>query len=253
MARNIDHEERWLFLDEVCFFRNLGYKRIKKYPSREILKTVVKSPSLASKLGLDGEETGVTPLIIRQVSGDEDDLHMFVNTEYIRKYMQEKTVLIVHEADACFYEPLEAFLGFLMYDGIYNVRREARQISVPFPVVPYPSFFMHLCLDEFFQSSGSELRDRVRQCNDEALKRVIVNDTKGKHDGWSAAACSVRDADWFLSMDFGSLVEELEEFRDHRGKKVSDYTLRSGFLNDPLQYNGRVGEIEVTLPEMLVP
>merc|ERR1712232_353016 len=98
----------------------------------------------------------------------------------------KKSGLIVHEADACFYEPLEAFL---MYDWIYGVRREARRISVPFTAIPFPLFFMNMCLNDFVQASGNELHQLLQQHN-HSLLRHIEND--GSHSVWRTGMFPVR-------------------------------------------------------------
>lgn len=105
-----DHEARWRFLEETCFFwRNLGFKKIKAYPRERI--------------GGDG--------------------HIgFGKTRYLRKYMGVSPERIVtHEADPMFQQPLESFLSFLCSE-------EHERETVPFFVLPFPGKFMTMSLSD---------------------------------------------------------------------------------------------------------
>mmetsp|Transcript_124687 Transcript_124687/g.248919 ORF Transcript_124687/g.248919 Transcript_124687/m.248919 type:complete len:651 (-) Transcript_124687:30-1982(-) len=110
-----DHEARWHFLEETCFFgHNLGFKKIKKlYPAEE----------LAPRNCTSGH---------------------FCATKYVRKYMvsSNSTNYITHEADPMFHEPLENFLEFLCGEQVETQ-------YVPFYVLPFPNVFMALSLQDY--------------------------------------------------------------------------------------------------------
>jgi len=119
-----DHEARWQFLEETCFFgHNLGYKKIrKKYTKDEVL--MKETPSDSST---------------------EDESRGFGETKYLRKYMVSNNY-VTHEADPMFHEPLENVLDFLC-----NEREET--VIIPFYVLPFPSSFMGLSLEDHLQGT----------------------------------------------------------------------------------------------------
>jgi hypothetical protein len=126
-----NHENRWQFLEETCFFgHNMGFKKIKKlYPRDEILRST-------SAVAIDDLNATSHPL---------EDESGFGATEYIRKYMVSNNGenYITHEADPVFHKPLENFLGFLCKE-----EDEQFTVTVPFYVLPFPSSFTALSLDD---------------------------------------------------------------------------------------------------------
>lgn len=122
-----DHEARWHFLEETCFFgHNLGFKKIrKKYPKDQVLEKEAPSAGAIDALN--------------DIS--EDSSHGFGDTKYIRKYMVGRDNYITHEADPMFHKPIEKFFGFLCG------QEEAQTLAVPFYVLPFPDSFTGLCLD----------------------------------------------------------------------------------------------------------
>lgn len=141
-----DHEARWAFLEETCFFgHNLSFKKIpKKYARDEILP---KAEALASS---------------------EDNHHGFGGTEYMRKYRVASNGenYITHEADPVFHEPLENFFGFLCGN---EAEEDSKMITVPFHVLPFPGDFMALNLNSSDNSANlaldleGDLDERKRQ------------------------------------------------------------------------------------------
>jgi len=119
-----DHEARWHFLEETCFFgHNLGFKKIrKKYPKDQVLEKEV--PSAGA------------------LDASEDKSQGFGDTKFIRKYMVGPDNYITHEADPMFHKPIENFFGFLC-----GKEEEEQTLAVPFYVLPFPDSFTGLCLD----------------------------------------------------------------------------------------------------------
>jgi len=124
-----DHEARWQFLEETCFFgHNLGYKKIKKqYPKEDIL---------------DGSANP---------EGCDDNCQGFGATKYLRKYIVSNNSenYITHEADPMFHKPLENFLGFLCEE-----EHEENRVTVPFYVLPFPGCFTALSLDNYVNDAN---------------------------------------------------------------------------------------------------
>eukprot|EP00931_Biecheleriopsis_adriatica_P086948 TRINITY_DN61497_c0_g1_i1.p1 TRINITY_DN61497_c0_g1~~TRINITY_DN61497_c0_g1_i1.p1 ORF type:complete len:672 (+),score=109.66 TRINITY_DN61497_c0_g1_i1:70-2085(+) len=120
-----DHEARWRFLEDTCFWwHNLGFKKIPKKFRREdvILKH---APNAAAEC--------------------PDSGYGFGSTEYLRKYRCGE--YITDEADPLFHKPLENFLGFLCSKG------EEQSVTVPFSVLPFPGCFVALCLEHHVRST----------------------------------------------------------------------------------------------------
>jgi hypothetical protein len=127
-----DHEARWHFLEETCFFgHNLGYKKIKKaFPREDILRTM---PAIADSRECCAEGSELRP-------ASEDTSHGFGATRYLRKYLLPGGY-VTHEADPMFHQPLENFFNFLCGD------EQGDKITVPFYMLPFPESFMGLSLD----------------------------------------------------------------------------------------------------------
>lgn len=131
-----DHEARWHFLEETCFFgHNLGIKKINKlYPWGELC---------------------------------QDDSSGFGETKYLRKYIVSTPEKIVtHEADPMFHEPLEKFLQFLCSE-------EEEWVIVPFYVLPFPEKFMTLSLEDHIKG---EMVAFDLEGNPEERRRQRVSD-----------------------------------------------------------------------------
>jgi hypothetical protein len=137
-----DHDARWNFLEETCFFgHNLGYKKIKKmYPRDDILDK--EAPS------------GVISETSNEVVACADNYRGFGETKYLRKYMVSGQCenYITHEADPIFHKPLENFLGFLCCK-----EQEDERVTVPFYVLPFPGDFTALSLDSHVNDTTSVL------------------------------------------------------------------------------------------------
>eukprot|EP00928_Gymnodinium_smaydae_P011309 TRINITY_DN14189_c2_g7_i1.p1 TRINITY_DN14189_c2_g7~~TRINITY_DN14189_c2_g7_i1.p1 ORF type:complete len:743 (+),score=122.00 TRINITY_DN14189_c2_g7_i1:175-2229(+) len=133
-----DHEARWQFLEETCFFgHNIGFKKIrKKYSREEVLPKVEKC--------LSSEPASEACAAV--ASYCEGDNLGFGETKYIRKYMVSNSY-VTHEADPMFHEPIENFLGFLNQD-------EEECAIVPFYVLPFPGCFVDLRLEDYVQGSN---------------------------------------------------------------------------------------------------
>lgn len=134
-----DHDARWHFLEETCFFgHNLGFRKIpKKYPRDEILVKDVCA------------QDAVQPFS----GGAEDSSRGFGDTKYIRKYRVSSASgnFITHEADPMFHKPLENVLGFLCGSG------EEEKVAVPFYVLPFPGHFEGLSLDSYAKGTNLTL------------------------------------------------------------------------------------------------
>lgn len=130
-----DHEARWHFLEETCFFgHNLGYKKIKKaFPREDILRTM---PAIG-----DSGESCLDSSGNAETSSAEDNSHGFGTTRFLRKYLLPGGY-ITHEADPQFHQPLENFFSFLCGD------EQGDKITVPFYMLPFPESFMGLSLDK---------------------------------------------------------------------------------------------------------
>eukprot|EP00401_Gymnodinium_catenatum_P025049 CAMPEP_0117604920 /NCGR_PEP_ID=MMETSP0784-20121206/78930_1 /TAXON_ID=39447 /ORGANISM="" /LENGTH=791 /DNA_ID=CAMNT_0005407955 /DNA_START=37 /DNA_END=2412 /DNA_ORIENTATION=+ len=141
-----DHEARWQFLEETCFFsHNLGFRKIKKlYPKDEILVKGAPSVGAVDTLGTIGENAGGGPATC------EGDCRGFGATKYLRKYIVSNNY-ITHEADPMFHQPLENVLSFLCN------REEEDRVIVPFYVLPFPGCFMGLCLDSYVAGTNFAL------------------------------------------------------------------------------------------------
>jgi hypothetical protein len=143
-----DHEARWQFLEETCFFgHNLGFKKIKKLYSKDeiMLKTTGSLDTMSTTQGA------------RSDSQCKDDSCGFGDTKYLRKYIMSTNEgnYISHEADPVFHQPLENFLGFLCNGD------EQSKVAVPFFVLPFPGAFMGLSLDDYVDDKGWCLHWRV--------------------------------------------------------------------------------------------
>jgi len=134
-----DHEARWHFLEDTCFFgHNLGFRRIKKlYPRDDIL---------AKQSNLGAVDTlrrhGVRSKMVL------DENLGFGSTKYLRKYMVASYV--THEADPLFHEPVENFFTFLCADV-------EETVVVPFFVLPFPGCFVALSLEDHVKSTNMML------------------------------------------------------------------------------------------------
>jgi hypothetical protein len=141
-----DHEARWQFLEETCFFgHNIGFKSIKKkYPRDEVVKGESKSDAM------------------------EENCYGFGATKYIRKYMVSNNCesFITHEADPMFHKPLENVLGFLC-----NGSDEDKVETVPFYVLPFPNEFMALSLENYV--SGTDLVLDLEGDHDEHIRQRV--------------------------------------------------------------------------------
>mmetsp|Transcript_83043 Transcript_83043/g.131018 ORF Transcript_83043/g.131018 Transcript_83043/m.131018 type:complete len:666 (+) Transcript_83043:81-2078(+) len=129
-----DHEARWHFLEETCFFgHNIGYKKIKKaFPREDVLRSM---PAIQ-----DNEQSCPGDLDNVHSPSREDNSHGFGTTRYLRKYLLPGGY-ISHEADPMFNQPLENFFSFLCGDD------QGDKITVPFYMLPFPESFMGLSLD----------------------------------------------------------------------------------------------------------
>lgn len=128
-----DHEARWQFLEETCFWwHNLGFKKIpKKFRREDVL--LKHAPSIA--------ESAIT--------SNSDTSPGFSSTEYIRKYRHVQGQYITDETDPVFHKPLENFLGF-----VCNETQEQTE-TVPFSVLPFPGCFVALCLEHHVKGTDS--------------------------------------------------------------------------------------------------
>jgi hypothetical protein len=139
-----DHEARWQFLEETCFFgHNLGFRKIKKLYSRDDV--------------LEKETTSVRPMgtfTANEARGldvpSQDPFQGFGATKYLRKYMVENNY-ITHEADPMFNQPLENFFGFLCSSNTQE------RVKVPFYVLPFPGCFVGLSLENYEEGANFEL------------------------------------------------------------------------------------------------
>jgi hypothetical protein len=130
-----DHESRWRFLEETCFFgHNIGFKKIKKLFAREDV------------LPKAAPNEVIEPLDVREISAVgalstcEDSCQGFGATKYLRKYLLSDNY-ITHEADPMFHKPLENFFGFLCDED------QEKVVTVPFYILPFPDTFMALNLE----------------------------------------------------------------------------------------------------------
>lgn len=145
-----DHEARWQFLEETCFWwHNLGFKKIpKKFRREDVL--VKHAPSI--------EENAIT--------SNSDTSTGFGSTEYIRKYRHGQ--YITDEADPAFHKPLEHFMNF-----VCNERQEQTE-TVPFSVLPFPGCFVALCLEHYV--SGADGFSLDLEGDPEQRRRQRVSD-----------------------------------------------------------------------------
>lgn len=157
-----DHEARWHFLEETCFFgHNLGFRKIKRmYPRDEIL---VKELPVVGAIRTSPENTATAP----SVSG-EDNGHGFGATKYLRKYIVPSSCgsYITHEADPMFHKPLENFFNFLCRDD------EDERVVVPFYVLPFPGSFMGLSLDDYVQGTNLMILDLEGDPDEHSRQKV---------------------------------------------------------------------------------
>jgi len=138
-----DHEARWHFLEETCFFgHNIGFKKIKKLYSRDELLPKAMPPVGAFDASADNT-TGTAAAF--------EDNCGFGETKYLRKYILGSNKYITHEADPVFYQPLENFFGFLCGN------KQAKTVLVPFYVLPFPACFVALSLEDGAQSTSLAL------------------------------------------------------------------------------------------------
>jgi len=132
-----DHEARWRFLEETCFFaHNLGVKKIKHYPWEQF--------------------------------GDQDRTG-FTETKFLRKYFVSGAgagKVVTHEGDPVFQQPIERFLQFLSSE-------EEDWLLVPFFVLPFPGNFMTLSLED--QDKGGIVTFDL-EGNPEERRRQRVSD-----------------------------------------------------------------------------
>jgi hypothetical protein len=129
-----DHEARWHFLEETCFFgHNLGFKKIKKLFPREDVLPKQMAPEDSQVLDVSEIAPAST------LSTCQDSSQGFGTTKYLRKYLLSNNY-ITHEADPTFHQPLENFFGFLCRD-------DQEVVSVPFYILPFPDSFMALTLE----------------------------------------------------------------------------------------------------------
>lgn len=159
-----DHEARWQFLEETCFFgHNLGFRKIKRmYPRDEVLVKELPAVGAASAPEA-GSANG-----IGAPSAGEDGRHGFGDTKYLRKYIVPSTSgnYITHEADPMFHKPLENFFEFLCRDD------EHENVVVPFYVLPFPGSFMGLSLDDYVQGNSLVILDLEGDPDEHSRKKV---------------------------------------------------------------------------------
>lgn len=133
-----DHEARWHFLEETCFFgHNIGFKKIPKLYHRDEVLVKVTPTSEAMGTSRASSDTGINDHCWDNCSG-------FGATKYLRKYRISGNY-ITHEADPIFHQPIENFFGFLCDDNDEEV------VTVPFYVLPFPACFVGLSLDDYIQ------------------------------------------------------------------------------------------------------
>jgi hypothetical protein len=139
-----DHEDRWHFLEETCFFgHNLGFRKIKKQYSRdEVLEKDTTSVRPMGTFTANDASSLEVPC--------EDKFQGFGATKYLRKYMVANNY-ITHEADPLFNQPLENFFGFLCEGNVQE------KVVVPFYVLPFPGCFVGLSLEDCAEGANFDL------------------------------------------------------------------------------------------------
>ena len=79
----------------------------------------------------------------------------------------------------------------------------------------------------------------------------------GGQEGTEGARTSsddvVRPAEYFSRFSALASITNVEEFPDHRSKRVADYEVSSKFLNDPLAYNDVFRVVGSTSPGDTLP